>query len=106
MNKPAIFKRKEAKGYGGKKMIEGLYKSNDSILLIEDVVVSGSGIIEATQDLKTQNLRVSDVITLLDRQQGGPKNTKKHGINFHSILKADDLLQYLYKKGKINKKAK
>ena len=46
---PSVFKRNAAKDYGCKKMIEGLYKPNDRVLLIEDVVVYGTGLIEATQ---------------------------------------------------------
>ena len=48
-----MFKRKEAKDYGCKKMVEGIYKPNDRALLIEDVVVYGTGLIEAAEVLKT-----------------------------------------------------
>ncbi len=81
---PAVFKRKEAKDYGCKKIVEGLFKENDRCLLIEDVVVYGTGLIEAAQGLRENNLRVFDVITLLDREQGGPENTRDNNINFHS----------------------
>ena len=52
--------------------------------------------------LKEYKLNVKDAITLLDREQGGPDNVEEHGIRFHSILKASDLLNFLHKKGKIN----
>lgn len=84
IDKPAVFKRKEAKDYGTKKMVEGIFKSQDKCLLIEDVVVYGTGIIEATKGMRENDIQVTDVITLLDRQQGGPENTKDYGINFHS----------------------
>ena len=48
-NKPLIFKRKEAKDYGCKKMVEGVYKEGDRCLLIEDVVVYGTSIIETAE---------------------------------------------------------
>ena len=44
-----IFKRKEIKDYGCKKMVEGAYKSGDSCLLIEDVVVYGTSILETSE---------------------------------------------------------
>jgi hypothetical protein len=44
-----VFKRKEAKDYGCKKMVEGTYKEGDVCLLIEDVVVYGTSIIETSE---------------------------------------------------------
>lgn len=41
-----LVKRKEAKDYGTKKMVEGNFQQNDNCLIIEDVVTSGSSIIE------------------------------------------------------------
>lgn len=48
-DKPMVFKRKEVKDYGCKKMVEGTYKEGDSCLLIEDVVVYGTSIIETSE---------------------------------------------------------
>ena len=48
-DKPMVYKRKEAKDYGCKKMVEGVYKPTDKCLLIEDVVVYGTSIIETAQ---------------------------------------------------------
>jgi uridine monophosphate synthetase len=47
--KPMIYKRKEAKDYGCKKMVEGVFKPNEKCLVIEDVVVYGTSIIETSQ---------------------------------------------------------
>ena len=45
VEKPMVFKRKEAKDYGCKKMVEGSYQDGENCLLIEDVVVYGTSII-------------------------------------------------------------
>jgi orotate phosphoribosyltransferase len=49
VEKPMVFKRKEAKDYGCKKMVEGTYREGDVCLLIEDVVVYGTSIIETSE---------------------------------------------------------
>lgn len=105
-DKPMVYKRKEAKDYGCKKMVEGIFKPGDKCLLIEDVVVYGTSIIETAQCLRDYELNVVHSIALLDREQGGPANMNDHGIKFHSLIKATDLLQFLYKKGKISKEIK
>lgn len=49
LERPMVFKRKEAKDYGCKKMVEGLYNPDDKVLLIEDVVVYGTSIVETNE---------------------------------------------------------
>lgn len=102
VEKPMVFKRKEAKDYGCKKMVEGSYQDGENCLLIEDVVVYGTSIIETAECLRDYKLEVKNAISLLDREQGGASNINGHQINFHSIIKASDLLQFLHRKGKIS----
>ncbi len=58
VDKPMVFKRKEAKSYGFKKMVEGNYKDGGKCLLIEDVVVYGTIIIETAVCLRDYKLEV------------------------------------------------
>ncbi len=54
---PMIFKRKDAKAHGTKKMVEGVYKKSDVCLIVDDVVTSGISILE-TVEVRISNWQV------------------------------------------------
>ncbi|CAH0564406.1 unnamed protein product [Brassicogethes aeneus] len=92
---PMVMRRKEAKDYGTKKLIEGFYKEGDGCLIIEDVVTSGSSILETVNDLVGAGLKCTDAIVLLNREQGGDKILEGNGIKMHALLTISELMQYL-----------
>ncbi|KAI0984839.1 hypothetical protein GJ496_003728, partial [Pomphorhynchus laevis] len=100
-NKPLILHRREVKTYGTGRRFEGDIAIGKKCLLMEDVIVAGSSIIESALHLKAAGICVSDAIVLLDREQGGDQNLKSCNINVHSLLKISDVLRALLKMKKI-----
>ena len=67
MNIPQIMVRKEgAKGYGTKKRVEGMIKGN-RIILIEDVVTTGTSIKETIQLLNEEGIEVVAAFSIVNR---------------------------------------
>uniref|UniRef100_A0A0N4ZTC9 Uridine 5'-monophosphate synthase n=1 Tax=Parastrongyloides trichosuri TaxID=131310 RepID=A0A0N4ZTC9_PARTI len=106
LDKPMLMKRKEAKSYGTKKLIEGIYKSGGKCLIVEDVVTSGMSIQETVDSLKQEGLICEDVFAVLDRQQGGRKKLEEKGIFLKTCVNMDNILDYLIDKGEINNERK
>ncbi|CAH1134115.1 unnamed protein product [Ceutorhynchus assimilis] len=92
---PMVMRRKEAKDYGTRKLIEGVFKEGDKCLIVEDVVTSGSSILETVKDLQNEGIKCSDAIVLLNREQGGANILKNNGINMHALLTLSQLISYL-----------
>jgi uridine monophosphate synthetase len=98
---PMLLKRKEAKGYGTKKILEGSYKAGDTCLIIEDVVTTGMSIGETTEVLEADGIKIKDIVCFINRNQGGKEKLESQGYNLHSITDLYFVLDVLYKHGKI-----
>ncbi|TKS67483.1 Uridine 5'-monophosphate synthase [Collichthys lucidus] len=92
---PMLIRRKEAKDYGTKRLVEGSFREGDTCLIIEDTVTSGSSILETAEVLYKGGLKVTDAIVLMDREQGGVEMLASQGIKLHPIISMFKLLNVL-----------
>lgn len=83
--------RNTKKGYGTAKLVEGVLKPGDVVLLVEDVATTGGQVLEAAKIITEAGATVKKIICVIDRKQGAEENIKKAGYKFQSILTKDDL---------------
>ena len=100
---PLLIKRKEAKGYGTKKTIEGEFAAGDEILLLEDVVTSGESLLETIAELEKEGLKIAQIITVVDREQGGMDRLRAAGYHAEALMTMSSLLDLLHQEGKLEK---
>lgn len=98
---PMLMRRKEKKDYGTRQVIEGVYHPKDICLIIEDVVTTGSSVLETAKELNDNQVIVKDIVTLIDREQGGRENIEQD-YRFHAIFTLTTLLQELADSSIIN----
>jgi orotate phosphoribosyltransferase len=63
--------RKEAKGHGTKRQIEGNFSPGSRVVVIEDVITSGGSALRAIEAVRGEGGSILGVLALVDRMQGG-----------------------------------
>jgi orotate phosphoribosyltransferase len=86
-----IIVRNSKKEYGTGKMIEGVLKDSDVVLLVEDIATTGGQVLEAAKVITEAGASVSKIVCVIDRKQGAAENITSAGYKFESILTKDDL---------------
>ncbi len=90
-NKPLLVLRPDAQLYGVQQLIEGLWNQGDRVLVVEDVMTTGKSVLETAEILKSFGLKVTDIIVLVDREQGGVALLKSKGYRIHVLTTLHDL---------------
>jgi orotate phosphoribosyltransferase len=83
--------RNSKKGYGTGKMVEGVLKADDVVLLVEDIATTGGQVLEAAKIITEAGATVEKIVCVIDRKQGAEENIIRAGFKFESILTKDDL---------------
>jgi len=83
---PLVYPRREEKGYGTRRRIEGQFKPGDRVVLIDDIITDGASKLEAIAPLEEAGLVVKDLVVLVDREQGGRELLARRGYALHAVL--------------------
>jgi len=91
MGLPLLLVRKEPKGYGTGKQIEGRFAAADRVTVIEDVVTTGGDSLRSVQVLRDAGLEVIHLVVVLDRGEGGEDNIREARIPYSPLFRIQDL---------------
>lgn len=82
--------RKEAKGHGAQRYIEGPVQPGDRVAIVEDVVTTGGSSLQAIERCEQFGLTVTQVVAIIDRMEGGAQAFQARGYPFASLLSIKD----------------
>jgi len=99
---PMIYPRKEVKGYGTKRAIEGVFQAGERAVVLDDLITTGESKIEAIAPLEKAGLKVRDVVVLIDRQSGGRETLAQQGYRLHAVFTLRQILDVLAARGHIS----
>ena len=96
MGKPlkAFSIRKTQKDHGLIRWVEGDLNQGDKIVIIDDVATTGGSTIKAIERAASQGLHVVKAVILVDRQEGGVENIKRHVKDVSAIILRDELISH------------
>ena len=83
--------RKEAKGHGTGKLVEGPVGPGMDVVIIEDVTTTGTSALQAVNAAEALGCRVVRVITVLDRLEGAAAAFAARGFDFQALVTIRDL---------------
>lgn len=84
--KPSVFVRKQAKDHGTKRMVEGGTVLNREVLLIEDLVTTGSSSLAAVDNLRKEGAKVRNCLVIVSYNfPSATEAFKKAKVKLHTI---------------------
>lgn len=102
LHHPMIFPRKEVKAHGTRRLIEGQFNPGETVVVVDDIFISGNSAIEGAKKLESAGLNVKDIVVLIDHEKGVKTRLKQQGYQAHSVLTISEIAQSLYNAGRIN----
>jgi len=86
-----FFVRKEPKGHGLKRWVEGHSTSGSRVVIVDDVVTTGGSTLKAIQAATQHGFEVVKVIVLVDRLEGGDEKVSSLGIPYEAVFTLNDI---------------
>lgn len=87
----AFLVRKEAKGHGMKRQVEGPDIAGRTVVVLEDTSTTGASPLFAVQVAREHGATVAGVATVVDRDTGVRERIADEGLPYVYLLSADDL---------------
>ena len=98
IKKPMIYIRKQPKGYGGTKQIEGILEAGKRVMLVEDLITDGLSKLRFNIGIRAAGAKMTHCLCVFDyasdrlNQHEGRDNLAKNDIVLHVLANWDDVL--------------
>jgi orotate phosphoribosyltransferase len=86
-----VIVRKEAKGHGTQRMIEGPLRPGMRVAVFDDTVTTGGSLKHAIDQIEAAQCTVVKTLAIVDRQEGARQNFAQWGYPFQPLFTIDEL---------------
>ena len=94
--KPLIYVRNKPKEYGTAKSIEGKISHGMKVVMIDDVLTTGTSVLNGIKQLRDAELSVSDLYVIINRLEGADKTLSDIGIQTHQLTDILEITNALF----------
>lgn len=101
LSKPFLYVRPRMRLHGRERRIEGILMPGDRVLLIDDLITTGSSLRKSAAAIRAEGGVVTDGVVLLDREEGGGERLARDGVILHYLLRVSEAADRLYEMGVI-----
>ena len=101
--KPLIYVRSKPKEHGTTKSIEGKISAGMKVMMVDDVMTTGTSVLNGINQLKEAELLVSDLYVIINRLEGGDKALSDIGVQTHQLTDILEITDILFQEKLIDK---
>ena len=101
--KPLIYVRNKPKEHGTTKSIEGKVSAGMKVVMVDDVMTTGTSVLNGIKQLKESGLLISDVFVIINRLEGADKAFSDMGVQIHQLTDILEITNILFQEKLINK---
>lgn len=95
LDKPFIYVRSDRKKHGRKNNIEGFYKKDQKVVVIEDLISTGKSSLDACDSLISENLKIKSLFSIFNYNFDiSEENFKSKKIEYFSLCSYNYLIDY------------
>lgn len=95
MKLPFVMDRGAPKSHGHGKRFEGTFRNSPDCLIVDDLITVGSTVAKSIAGLRAEGKRVSSVIVVVDREEGGRESLAGLGVTLYSLVTKKELIAAL-----------
>jgi orotate phosphoribosyltransferase len=98
LRKPMIYVRKNPKGYGQTKQIEGILEPGQRVMLVEDLITDGMSKLRFNIGIRAEGARITHCLCIFEygsdrlNLHEGKDKLAEHNIELHTLVNWDDVL--------------
>ena len=100
--KPLIYVRNKPKEHGTTKSIEGKTSAGMKVVMVDDVMTTGTSVLNGIKQLKESGISISDVFVIINRLEGADKAFSDMGVQVHQLTDILEITNILVQEKLIN----